>query len=79
MLSTIPNVFNASFGDKLWTCREEIVSAEEKMRAADQSYIFSTVKLCCYAELVGKRRNHRYYHFEANKRCLEIILSTLML
>lgn len=52
---------------------------KKKMRAADQSYIFSTVKLCCYAELVGKRRNHRYYHFEANKRCLEIILSTLML
>jgi hypothetical protein len=49
MLSTIPNVFNASLGDKLWTCRGEIVSAEEKMRAADQSYIFSTVKLCCYA------------------------------
>jgi len=59
--------------------QERSLVLKKKMRAADQSYIFSTVKLCCYAELVGKRRNHRYYHFEANKRCLEIILSTLML
>jgi len=33
--------------------------------------------LWCYVELVGQHRNDKSYHFEANKRCVEIILATL--
>ncbi len=54
----------------------EMFSAEEEMRAVYQCYIFSVGKVWCYAELIGRHRNYHDYHFEANKRCLEIILST---
>ncbi|HAZ75290.1 MULTISPECIES: hypothetical protein [Enterobacteriaceae] len=75
-LSTVKNEFSPSLGETLSTCQGELVSAEEKMRAMYQCYIFSVGKIWCYAELVGRHRNHSDYHFEANKRCLEIILST---
>ncbi len=75
-LTTIPNEFNPSLGKTLWTCRGEMFSAEEEMRAVYQCYIFSVGKVWCYAELIGRHRNYHDYHFEANKRCLEIILST---
>ncbi|KAA5920586.1 MULTISPECIES: hypothetical protein [Pantoea] len=78
-LKTIPNEFNAFFGETLATCAGEIVSTEEKIRAFYQCYVFSVGQLWCYAELVGKHRNHKSYSYEANKRCLEIILSSFHL
>lgn len=75
-LSTIPNDFNPLFGENMSTCQGDILSLEEKIEGFYQCYIFSLGKAWCYAELIGKKRNHRDYHFEANKRCLEIILST---
>ncbi|AOR58550.1 hypothetical protein [Pectobacterium parmentieri] len=76
-LSSIPNEFNSSLGETLLTCRGDIFSTEEKMRAIYQCYIFSAGKIWCYVELVGRHRNHRDYHFEANKRCMDIILSSI--
>ena len=77
VLSTIPNEFNTSFGETIATCVGEIVSPAEKMRAFYQCYIFSVGELWCYTELVGRHRTHKDYSYEANKLCLEIILSTL--
>ncbi|WP_394515875.1 hypothetical protein E7738_17420 [Pantoea sp. SGAir0430] len=76
-LIIIPNEINPLLGTSLSTCKGEILSSEEKVRAFYQSYIFELGNLWCYVELVGKRRNHSDYHFEVNKRCLEIILSSL--
>jgi hypothetical protein len=78
-LRTIPNELNTSFGETLATCVGEIVSPEERMRALYQCYIFSVGQLWCYAELVGRHRNHKAYHYEANKRCLEIILCSFQI
>lgn len=76
VLGSVPNEFNPSLGNSLSTCQGEVFSTEEKMRAIYQCYIFSVGKIWCYAELVGRHRNHHDYYFESNKRCLEIILST---
>lgn len=59
------------------TCSGEVSSKKEKMRAFYQMYIFSQSDIWCYAELVGRQRNQHDYHFEINKRCMEIILSTI--
>jgi len=75
-LEPIPNDINAALGS-ISTCTGEIYSDEEKMRAFYQSYIFNCSGLWCYVELVGQHRNDKSYHFEANKRCVEIILATL--
>jgi len=75
-LEPIPNDINAALGS-LSTCTGELYSDEEKMRAFYQSYIFNCSGLWCYVELVGQHRNDKSYHFEANKRCVEIILATL--
>ena len=75
-LSTVPNDINPVLGENFSTCQGEISSIQENIRAFYQCYIFSIGRAWCYAELVGKKRNHHDYHFEANKRCLEIILST---
>lgn len=74
-LEDFPNDINSALG-LILTCTGEIVSHEEKMRAFYQSYIFNYSGVWCYIELVGQHRN-KSYNFEANKRCVEIILSTL--
>lgn len=76
-LETVPNDINDTFTGPVYTCTGELVSAAEKVRAFYQMYIVNIEGNWCYAESVGKHRNHQDYHFEANKRCLEIILSTL--
>ncbi|MCL2897396.1 hypothetical protein [Brenneria tiliae] len=75
-IEPIPNDINASLGEELYTCTGEIFSAEENMRALYQMYIFSCADLWCYVELVGQHKNNKNYHFEVNKRCMEILLTT---
>ncbi len=75
-LRVMPNKLNSSLAVDAYSASGEIISTEEKMHAVYQSYIFKIGNVWCYVELVGKHRNHQDYHFEANKRCLEIILST---
>lgn len=75
-LSIIPNELNSTLGEQLSTCTGEILCTEEKMRAIYKCYIFNIGKVWCYAELIGRHRNKDDYHFEANKRCLEIIISS---
>lgn len=74
-LETIQNDINSALG-LMQTCTGEIFSEEEKMRAFYQCYVFSVSGIWCYVELVGQHRSDNY-NFEANKRCLEIILATL--
>lgn len=59
------------------TCTGEVYSDEEKMRGFYQTYVFNCSGVWCYVELLGQHRNNKNYNFEANKRCVEIILSTL--
>ncbi len=76
-METVQNDINSAFTGDVYTCTGEIVSAADKVRAFYQMYIVNVEGLWCYAESVGKHRNHQDYYHEANKRCLEIILSTL--
>ena len=75
-LEEFENDINPDLG-VMHTCTGEIYSEAEKMRALYQSYIFKCSALWCYVELVGQHKNNKTYNFEANKRCVEIILSTL--
>lgn len=75
-IETVPNDINTTFTGDLYISNGEVVSAVENVRAFYQMCIFKINNLWCYVEVVGPHRNHRDYHFEANKRCLEIILST---
>lgn len=75
-LEDFPNDINPELGS-IQTCTGELYSEKEKIRAFYQSYIFNDSGVWCYIELVGQQRNNENYNFEANKRCLEIILATL--
>ena len=75
-LEDFPNDINVELG-AINTCTGEIYSEKDKMRAFYQSYIFNYSGAWCYVELVGQHRTNKSYNFEANKRCVEIILSTL--
>ncbi|MEW5291980.1 hypothetical protein ABW286_22850 [Erwinia papayae] len=76
-IEPLPNEINEASGAVFETCSGEIYSEKEKMRAFYQMYIFNQSGMWCYAELVGRQRNAQDYHFEINKRCMEIILSTI--
>lgn len=76
-MDIIPNEINDASGYVLYTCTGEVYSANENMRAFYQMYIFTQSDLWCYFELVGKHRNYKDYYYETNKRCLELVLSTL--
>ncbi|WP_414147502.1 hypothetical protein ACMGGR_18205 [Erwinia sp. BNK-24-b] len=75
-LEDYPNDINDRLG-KITTCTGEVYSEKDKMRAFYQSYIFNYSGVWCYVELVGQHRTNKSYNFEANKRCVEIILATL--
>ncbi|CZX16008.1 hypothetical protein [Enterobacter bugandensis] len=75
-IASIPNDINPSFTGDLYSCTGEVVSAAENIRAYYDMRIFKMNDLWCYVEVVGPHRNHQDYYYEANKRCMEIILST---
>ncbi|ADP10132.1 hypothetical protein EJP617_04510 [Erwinia sp. Ejp617] len=76
-MEIVANEVNEASSDVFYTCTGEIFSAKENMRAFYQMVIFKQAGLWCYAELVGKHINYKDYHYEENKRCLELILSTM--
>ena len=73
----IINNFNDNLDQDVYTCIGDVFSATENMRAFYQMFILSHADLWVYIELVGKNINHKEYHYEANKRCLELVLSTI--
>ncbi|WP_234014027.1 hypothetical protein [Cronobacter dublinensis] len=72
----IANDINDHLDDAFFEWDGEIISAAEKVRALYKAYVFGCDDVWCYAEMVGPHLNHKDYYFEANLRCLEIILST---
>lgn len=74
---SLQNEINDASDSVFQTCSGLVSSEKDKMRAFYQMYIFRQSSLWCYAELVGRQRNPHDYHFEINKRCMEIILSTI--
>lgn len=76
-IEPLPNEINDASGPVFQTCTGEVYSGKEKMRAFYQMYIFTQAGIWCYVELVGRKKNRHDYHFEVNKRCLEIILATI--
>lgn len=78
-LEPIQNDFNSSLNIDLFTCTGEITSRDDHMRAFYQAYVFNKNNVWAYIELVGRHRNVKDYHFEENKRCLEIIFSTMQI
>lgn len=78
-IEPINNDINPQLAETLFTCTGELLSADENMRAFYQMYLFNHKGVWCYIELVGRHRNKSDYCFEANKRCLEMILSTINL
>lgn len=76
-IEKVDNDINPQLSEVLFTCTGELLSENESMRAFYQMYIFNYKGVWCYIELVGRHRNKSDYYFEANKRCLEIILSTM--
>lgn len=78
-MQIIPNEINEASGYVFYVCTGEIFSVKENMRAFYQMIIFKQAGLWNYVEQVGKHRNFDDYHFEANKRCLELIVATVKL
>ncbi|CCP04273.1 hypothetical protein BN439_3239 [Erwinia amylovora Ea644] len=76
-MEIVANEVNEASSDVLYTCTGEIFSVTENMRAYYHMVIFKQADLWCYAELVGKHKNHKDYRYEENKRCLELFLSTI--
>lgn len=76
-LEIIPDDFNSELQVDFYSCTGEINSMNENMRAFYQVYIFIKKGVWSYIELVGRHRNQKDYRFEENKRCMEIILSTM--
>ncbi|EGT4385597.1 hypothetical protein QL217_16955 [Cronobacter malonaticus] len=72
----IVNDMNERLDDVLFEWNGEIISAAENVRALYKAYVFGCDDVWCYAEMVGPHMNHKDYYFEANIRCLEIILAT---
>ncbi|WP_459504014.1 hypothetical protein, partial [Erwinia amylovora] len=76
-MEIVANEVNEASSDVFYTCTGEIFSATENMRAYYHMVIFKQADYWCYAELVGKHKNHKDYRYEENKRCLELFLSTI--
>jgi len=76
-LESVEDNLNSELQSDFYTSTGEINSQHEHMRAFYQCYIFLKKGVWCYTELVGRHRNQSDYHFEANKRCMELILSTM--
>lgn len=74
--NNVANVINDRLDDALFEWDGEIISAAENIRALYKAYVFGCDDVWCYAEMVGPHMNHKDYYFEANLRCLEIVLAT---
>lgn len=72
----IENDVNDSLDKFFFKWDGEIISAAENIRAIYKAYVFGCNDIWCYAEMVGPHMNHESYYFEANIRCLDIILGS---
>lgn len=78
-LEIIPNELNEASGYVFYVSTGEVYSAKDKMRAFYMVVIFEQAGHWCYTELIGSHRSYQDYYYEANKRCLDLILSTTQL
>lgn len=78
-INIIPNEINEKSGYVFYVCTGEVSSEKDNMHGYYQMIIFKQAGLWCYAEQIGMYRNFDDYHYETNKRCLELIVATINL
>lgn len=78
-IDIVPNEINEKSGYVFYVCIGEVSSVKENMQGFYQMLIFKQAGLWCYLEQIGEYRNYDGYHYEANKRCLELITASVRL
>lgn len=62
--------------EKVWYIQGELEAPEKQFRAFLMSYLIQSNSGICYIESIGPRPSLNNYYWEANKRCIELIVES---